>query len=268
MPTASLSLVRRRFEESAERTQALVRDFSYLLAAKVKAELLEEVPRGREWKTYRKSLRLGRVDGLTADRGAFVVYSKAVRRTVREKDAAEVALYVRPRRRAKVSEGVQVLARFSPWTIATLPFAPDAREAALVSRKVRKREVQRLTKLREHDRRYWEKELHRLRVPVADPKAMRRVFGKGVATLPDLAFEALRIELGLSGRKDKPHWRPVLKKVRGYVRGILLDKRLQKTWQDPSFEAWQKGLGSQVRGMSLRRAKGYAAFQRALRVRF
>jgi hypothetical protein len=90
---------------------------------------------------------------------------------------------------------------------------------------------------------------------------------KGVRAVPDVAFEALRLEFGLGGIKGRPHWRPVLRKFAGI--GILGFAETRKNWEltmmDPSFKGW-KSLPSAPQ-ISASKLRDFQKFQQMVNIR-
>ncbi len=160
---------------------------------------------GPRFADYVRALQLVEVGSASP---AYAIYARPLQKRVRKLDPTLTGLYVVPRtkRVAKVPEYVLVLERYSPWTMGTLPVFPTKRDALLVYRTLREEETEAVRKRNETARSEWSSELLRLGVT---PKKDIEFPSKGKA-VPDLAFEALRIEYGLGEGAGRAHWRPAL----------------------------------------------------------
>jgi hypothetical protein len=248
-----------------KRTRAVQRYMAHRLAEQAHEQLLEKIPNGERWAAYRTSLEVAEVEGL-GDADAFVVRANPRSRTVRNVDEPDTLLYIRSRPRLRRPKPkVQVLEKYNPWTLQTLPFMPDRSEAQVVSRKVTKREVKRVEKLRIRDQKIWRKELQAVGVKVPVVRPSQR---KSAATLPDVAHEAFRLEFGI-GQKPEPHWRPTLQKaMRQNVREMQRDPRIRAAMIRPSFTLWKSwGKIKAKNSVRVSEARKYVPFQRKLGIR-
>jgi hypothetical protein len=145
---------------------------------------------------------------------------------------------------------------------------PKRGDALVISRRVNKREVERIEKIRMKDRPKWRRELDR--VGVREVKKDRRLkIPKKVRVLPDVAFEALRLEFGLGGVKSKPHWRPSIRRLiaTGIKSMIRRNNKLKQVFTDLGFRGWKKWPPKTRNKVRMAEARNYLPFQRKLGIR-
>jgi hypothetical protein len=256
-------------QQWSQRFPRLRSRFVFAIAEVVREALLERIPKGDEWAAYRDSLETVRVQGAPKNTTIFSLRSNPSSRRVRQEDVPRTVLYVRPRTSlARKSQKIEILAKFSPWTIQTLPFTPKKSEATVITRRVTPREVERVEKARKKDRIKWQKELsrHGVRVPMRDRKLQART--SVVEGIPDVAFEALRLEFGLGQVNARPHWRPALKElVMTGVKGLLRqDPELRRIVFKRGYSGWKKAAHTRKR-IRMSEARRYLEFQRRLGIR-
>lgn len=243
MPTISVRpdrnaiQARKLVSEWPKRTKGLVRFVAHWAAKRAYDNIQQKVPSGPEWAAYRESLKLASVKGDLEGASAFTVLADPKAREVREVDGPKVLLYIRSRRRLKrVKPEIEILEKYSPWTLQTLPFSPKRSDAQVISRTVTEREVKKVTKARMRDRKQWRFELLRAGSPVSKDRVPDT---RPPQATPDVAFEAMRLEFGL-GVKAAPHWRPAISDVvRAGVTSLQQDPAIQAAFTKPSFTDWQ-----------------------------
>lgn len=242
-------------EQLEERFRETGRALAHQSAVYVLEEVLARLPPG----TYKDSLEV-----VAVGNDAFAVRAIPKARKVAEVDAEATVLYVRPRSRRmlRLHPEIGVLAIHSPWTMDTLPFFPNRRHAKVVSRSVRREEVEAVAEDRKKDQRVWKAELERLGVRpevklVVPPKAR---------VLPDVAFEALRIEFGLGGKKSRAHWRPALRALANQGVPGMLNRRSAAMKPVSSFR-YATGLLPVDGSITMNEAAGFQQFQKRLKVR-
>jgi hypothetical protein len=145
---------------------------------------------------------------------------------------------------------------------------PKRQDALVISRRVSKHEADRITKARMKDRPKWRHELNRY--GHREIKKDRRLnISKKVHALPDVAFEALRMEFGLGGVKPKPHWRPSIRKLIaiGFKSMLRRDPRLKQTFLRPGFQGWKHWPPKTKHKVRMAEARNYLPFQRKLGIR-
>lgn len=265
-PTRVARRSRRLAKEWPRRTKGVRRLVAFRAAEKVRGALLEKIPRNG-WSEYREALKVSRVTGDLGGANAFSVYADPKARKVREVDEPKTLLYIRSRRRLKrVKPEIQVLEKYSPWTLETLPFTPKRSDAQLVSRTVTKREVKKVTKARLRDRKQWRHELLRAGVPL--PKPRLGAEGAVPKVVPDVAFEAMRLEFGF-GVKGVPHWRPAIRSLMGPgVAEFRRDPQIRGAFTKAGFTDWRSWVkidtSTRIR---VEDARKFLPFQKKLGIR-
>jgi hypothetical protein len=235
-PDRRAKRTRKLVSEWPARTRGVCRFVAHWAAQYVHAELLEKIPKG-DWDAYRESLKVARVSGDLGGATAFAVYSSPKARKVREVDEPKTLLYIRSRRRLKrVKPEIEVLEKYSPWTLQTLPFTPKRSDAQVISRTATEREVNKVTRARQKDRKLWRPELIRLGVPVPITRVEAAQLPR---TVPDVAFEATRLEFGF-GVKGVPHWRPAIARLTGAgLSELRRDPGVRSAFTKPAFTDWR-----------------------------
>lgn len=266
-PTRSFQQVLKLVREWPDRTAALLSAVPRDVATKVLEEIRQDIPSGDNWKAYKQSLELAKATGLSEGEEAWVIRTRQKAKKIRRVDGKEVALYVRSHRPPKrPSEEVLVLARFSPWTLDTIPFFPKKSEAIMVSRKMTQREVQKIAKQRQKDASEWKLLLARLGIRDAGKRKKKTM--PDARAVPDVAFEAIRLEFGLGDVRGKMHWRPALRRLRGSgFFGFAKNRRdWRRTMQDPWYREW--GREASAPGIGASGLRDYERFQKMLGFRF
>ncbi len=253
------------FEQWPERTRRLQALLPHLAAEYVLAEILEKLPKGEEWSPYRDSLEVARVAGMPPDTSATVVRSNVHSRRVRRLDVPRTLLYVRAKRRLKTKPEVSVLEKYSPWTLQTLPFTPSRRDALLVTRRAGTRAVEKVAQERLKDRRKWKRELVRAGIKVKDDREVR--IPRTVRALPDVAFEALRLEFGW-GPEHKAHWKPAIRRlIVSGIKSMLRQGQMKRALTSVSFRGWKRWPPRTRYKVRMSEARNYLPFQRKLGIR-
>jgi len=255
-PWATNKLAIRFVEELEDRLREVGRGMAHESAASVLEHIRSKLPRGE----YRDSLELVEVG-----KGTYAIRASGGGKKVSEVDSSSTILYVRPktRRVLRLSPEIGVLARFSPWTMDTLPFFPDRRKATVVSRKVRRSELDHVIEDRKRDEPVWKSELQALGIR----PEVELVVGPKARVLPDVAFEALRMEFGLGGKDSVAHWRPALRALA--TRGIprMLSRRSQIMRPVSSYR-YTPGSSPVDGVITESEADKFEAFQKRLRPKF
>lgn len=201
-----------------QQLESRVREVGKRLAYQSALFVFEEIQRKLPKGPYRDSLQLVDVGD-----GTYAIQAQSTSQKVSDVDAESTVLYVRAkgRRVLRVHPEIGVLARHSPWTMSTLPFFPSRRYAKVISRIVRRSELENILEDREKDKPIWKAELEKLGVR----PAVKLVIPPKSLVIPDVAFEALRIEFGLGGKQGRAHWRPALQALAKKGIPSMLSKR-------------------------------------------
>lgn len=255
------------FGQTNKRAERLRQMVPYIAAQETYRGLMMRIPADRRWNSYRGVLRVVRVGPKGWKSGVFAVYGKPKVSGDRVIDSPRTALYVHIKRNRLTppSAETRVLATFSPWTMETLPFAPKRSEAVVVTRRVSKREVQRITEQRKEDEHEWREQLRK--IGVNQQKSDLGSSDLKAKQVQDVAFEALRLEFGYGGLKAVPHWRPAIREAVQVVRHLWTRRsRLTSamfSYKNREWKKWPPKIGS-VRIAAL---KHMAKFQKRLRVK-
>jgi hypothetical protein len=252
-----------------KRTERFQRYLPYLAAKYVRNELLERIPKTEEWSAYRASLDIAKVTGTPRDLFAYTLRSNMRDRRVRQVDAPKTVLYVRSKNRLRrVKPEIEILEKYSPWTLQTIPFMPKRGDALVITRRVSKREIVAIEKKRLKDRPKWRRELDREghREVKKDNKLK---FPQKAHGMPDVAFEVLRLEFGLGGVKGKPHWRPSIRQLKttGFKSMLRRDRSLKRVFTDPTFRGWKRWPPKTRNKVRIGEARNYLPFQKKLGIR-
>lgn len=162
-------------------------------------------------------------------------------------DAQRTVLEILPKMRGGevVSQAAVVLARNNPWTMQTLPYEPNRREAGIRAKRVDEKSVQAVEKEREAQKSVITQELRALGVPIRETGKVllqRRVSR-------DIAFEVLRREKGI-GMPGKAHWRPAVRAV--YTQHFKSAMEELGLWMaDPGDERWQEDRNLPIEAASV-----------------
>lgn len=256
--------------EWGERQKKLRAMVPYLSAEGLLVKVKELLPTKDEYRVYRNGLRLAQVMGTPGSEPVFAIMVSPKARRIRRVDVPRTVLYIRPRRRMRPPlPEIEILEKFNPWTLESMPFVPNRKDALVVSRKVSEREVQRVSQSRRADRSQWRKEL--VKCGIRDDRLNRRLLRTEVRRLraiPDVEFEALRMEFGLGGTKPVPHWRPAIRRfLPGGLSSMIRHGGLVQALADPGFTEWRSWPPSVLFRVTLDRARRFRPFQRALNVR-
>jgi hypothetical protein len=218
-------------------------------------EVIRRLPPGR----YRNSLELVEVG-----EGSYAIQAKSKAKKVSEVDAEATVLYVRPksRRAVRLHPEIGVLAQYSPWTMDTLPFFPSRRYAKVISRTVRRSELDAVKEDRKRDESLWKSELQRLGIR---PEVKLSVSPKA-RVLPDVAFEALRIEFGLGGKQSRAHWRPALRALAREGIPRMLSQR-SPTIKPVASLRYATSLLPTDGSITMTEAADFVAFEKRLKVK-
>lgn len=243
-------------DQLPSRVKAVIRQLPIDIARMVLDELDESAPDGIEDYPDMLDLRRFTVPGVDSVVGV-VVPKGAQSRSLRMQDAGETVIYVIPveRRTGDLSDaGASILAEHNPWTMDSLPYEPTHRQATLMTRKVSRREVSRITARRKSE---VDSVVSRLKKEAGiDPKRQHSTMLRRRVTR-DVAFEVMRREFGVGGKHDA-HWRPAIGKARRKFISHLMQRKFIRWLAVPSEMRWKKRDVVKLEKTSVRR---FARFQ-------
>jgi hypothetical protein len=255
--------------EGSKRVRAVIDQVPYEASVETRDILLKRIP--KPYVELRKALEVGGVSGLGRKRFAYSVRAASRGRSVPASDLPSTVIYVTVKKKmlTRVLPATKILVEHSPWTLDTLPYQPDEKQAIVVSRKVNPKAVAQVRKLRKKDRRVWLKKMQNagirevrkdLRInPVVQAKA-----------IPDVAFDSIRLEFGLGGLGSSPHWRPaVLALANGeLVRRLRSAPRFVRALTDPEYRGWVRWPKNQAKAnVSQKDVQTYVPFQQKLGIK-
>lgn len=258
----------RLLRELPKRAEVLPAVLPYLAAKYTYNKIKSQLPQGSQFKAYRAGLELVRVRG-----GSGFSYSIRIdpkNRFVKTVKPHQVLVNVRIKesRTMVVSEEIRILTKYNPWTLDSLPFMPDRRQAQLVTQKARPSEVAKVTQERNSQKGQWQVELARFGIKPT-PRAKKIVYSKRMETMPDIVIRALQMEFGLGREQKTAIWRTAISTLKsGGLRAIVKQK---KYWVFPltglSNTLWKKWPPKTRRTISTAEAKKYVAFERKLGIK-
>jgi len=240
-------------DELPLRVEAIIVRFPELIAELVYEELQRDAP--RDIQGYPKMLKLRQIDipGVDSATGIIVPGYEHSQR-LRTADVKDTVLYVMPReyKGRPLDPGAVILAKRNPWTMTTLPYEPERRDASMRSRKVTMREAQKIEARRKADLPQVKAELKEAGV---EAKRLHPTLVQRRVTR-DIAFEVLRKEFGIN-TKHQAHWRPAIRAARRrYVTRVL--RKLVRWLTVPSERRWKVGVRKQrEKASTARRVKGF-----------
>jgi hypothetical protein len=234
----TLEMVDQHFLEL--RVKAIKRKVLNDAAVRLRDEVLLKIPQKPQYSAYRQALRV--IEGGAGDDLVFGV--QAIPTEAEEIDKNTDLITFRPTRKNKNKPDpvVDVLVKYQPWTLDTLPFAPDPEYATLISKRAALPMVKAVSKSRELQRREWTDALVKAgrRVP---PRKEEVDTGK-IKGMPDFVYQALALEFGLGGVKATAAWRPALVTVKGMVSKMFADNsagfaEALLDWQNTEWKKWR-----------------------------
>lgn len=259
----------RLVKEMPKRAAVLPAVLPYLAAKYTLKQIQARLPQGAQFKAYRSGLELVRVRG--GDQGfSYSIRIDPKNRFVRTVKPHQVLVNVRikPSRSMVVDEEIKILKKYNPWTLDSLPFVPDKRQAQLVTQKVRPSEVTKVTKERNNQKSQWQVELARCGIKPT-PRAKKIVYSKNMQNMPDIVVRALQMEFGLGREQKNSIWRTSISTLKSS--GLRAMVKQKKYWVFPltglSNTLWKKWPPKTRRSISVAEAKKYVAFERKLAIK-
>lgn len=251
------------------RLRKLRSEFLYRAVKFAFDELTNRIPATQELRAYRSSLEMARITGVGKDSDAYAIRANLKARLVRKVDVPRTILYIRARSKLrKVPPEIAILERFNPWTVETLPFVPNRKDAVMVQRKSNNKEVVSVAREKNRLSKEWKRELARVGIRGSKLAKARVKLAKPIKVIPDVFYDALRLEFGLGGMKPKPHWRPAILRMMTTgvpsIRSALFTKDNLTQFQR---RAWVNFPTRVSKRITVSEAKSFAEFQRRLGIR-
>lgn len=191
-----------------------------------------------DMKTYKESLRVVKIVGL--DEGiTFAIVSDADKDNTEDLDLETTAVYIVNKSKSKL---LNILEEFSPWTLDTLPIGFNPKDAEIVYRNITKGEFLRLRDERRQTLFNIKDFLVRYGGKEPSVNSARDIMD--ISAMPDLAFQVIRMELGL-GVKRIPHWSRALRELEKWVRNDFLKSGIfQDYLADEKFNKYKESEDS------------------------
>lgn len=255
----------RQWGKRAERLKAYI---PYLATEMVRKAVQARIPNKQTYAAYKQSLETAAIVGVSPGEFAYCVRARIHSRRVRKIDVSKSLLYIRPRSKiGRVKPEILILEKYSPWTAAQLPFQPGKADAIVLTRKVNRRLVDQVSKKCARQRPRWRHALDKL--GLHETKKKRLELPRKAKVLPDVVFEALRLEFGTGGTKARPHWRPA---ISGLVHGgisamIRRHSGLKQAFTQPRFRGWKKWPPKTRNKVRIGEARSFMGFQKRLGIR-
>ncbi len=213
----------------------------YEMADYVYEGVSKKIPSAAEFKSYRKALRVSQITGLPSDTVGYAVEARANDKEM--ESASRVIVYVRAKKAMPGTRNrAEVLERFNPWTLDTLPFMPTKDEAVLVRRKVRIKQVAEVARDKRATKSQWMPALNKMGVRASQLKGKIQKALSGKA--PEFAPRAIGLEFPDVTRTTKtagpPPWRHTLIDFTRHELPRFMQKRpeLARWVTDPSSKDW------------------------------
>lgn len=194
-------------------------------------KLLSFIP--NEMDGYKDSLKIVMLKGIKGG-VCFAIVSEADEISGGDLPVDTTAVYIV--NKSFDSKLLRILEAFSPWTMDRLPLGFDENETDVIYREVTKGEVLRLRSENDQVLRDIHDQLMRYGAERGSSKKI-----SNIKALPDLAFKAMRMELGL-GVKRIPHWSKALKGLASWVKNDFKKEGLfYKYLADENFNKYKSG---------------------------
>jgi hypothetical protein len=241
-PSMALQQTLEMFEQHVveQRVKSIRRKVLFDAATRLHESVLLKLPQKPQYSAYRNALRI--VEAGIGDDLVFAVQALPTEAEEIDKNTDIITFKPTRKNKGKPDPTVDVLIKYQPWTMDTLPLAPDPAYATLVSKRASNTMVKAVSKARELQRREWTDAL--LKAGTRLPPRKDDVDTTKIKGMPDFVYQALALEYGLGGVKAVAAWRPALVSVKGMVSKMfssdsagfaeaLLD------WQNTEWKKWR-----------------------------
>lgn len=214
------------------RYKAIREEEAQLISENLESVFLDFKKEPRPEKTRRR-----RETTMQAEHYAGVV-THAIKKSSKDIDQTRNLIKVLPNKRnlQQSSASVFVLVRYGPWTLKTLPYIPDAKEATIIFMKVEPEQVIKVGKKNKKE----SKKVRSLLLQNGVKYAHRAEVMKDLHGFNDLEYWTLKKEFGIDARKVSV-WRPALRYItkEGYKKIMKKHIELYRTLFDPTFKSYQ-----------------------------
>lgn len=261
--------VMRLAKEWPERMTNVAAMISFLAADYTKRSLQDRLGQDPSLRSYKDALDVSQVKGLKKGESAYSVHLNTNAPAVRKVAPKRTILEVRAvkRRTVATDPSALILERYSPWTLDTLPFKPDRKDAIVIMRKASAAAVMKVAAEKRRQQSRWSRELRRAGIRAADRQ--NQLSFPTEASIPNMAADALTTEFGLGKKRPNPAWRLSVQRLqREALPAFLKDqKHFVFPLTRPSDKVWKTWPPPTKRHISAAQAGRYSAFQNRLGIR-
>jgi len=222
-------------EEMLKRYDWFLFEFGKRITRIVHEDLLGRISQIPGSTRYKKSLIVAEIRD-KGNRAWWTIIAKSLPLESDEFAASRSVIRVVGRYDGEENPVGEILERFSPWTIETIPFAPSARQAVVIIEEVGDAKVRQVANQKKQQ----------MGDIIAAMKRFDLLFEprfsvqKKLKVVTELEVEALRQEFGMVPG-GKAHWRPAIKHgLKQGVRTLMKEKDLIKSITDPSFKKYKR----------------------------
>lgn len=233
------------FKDITRRYDWFLWEFGRRLTYLVHEELLGRIGDMAGSSNYKKRMIVAEIRD-RAPRAWWAIVAKA--ETLQEGEYSDKAsiLYVERRYPALETDEdpvSQILEKYGPWTVNTIPFVPSQRQALVVLKTVSVERVKQVENGNFADAQSITGLMRHYGIPFETRFNVR----KKLRVIRDLEDLALRLEFGQEPG-GKAHWRPSVKfGKRGAVRMLRSDKDLIRSMTDPNFNKHKRFIHSKYK---------------------
>lgn len=249
-------------KELDKRADAFKRMFTYAVATDLLDLVKSKIPSTGQGAQLAKSLKVSE-----GPNSVFAVSISSKSQNIKKTDAPVTLIYIKARRiQDRVRQDIKILQDYSPWTIDTLPFWPDKKQALIIQRKVDKKIVDRIAKLRQDSSKEVKNKLIKLGQKDTNSAISRKTidFRKAKA-IPDVAFQMLTMEFGGGSQRGMHMWRNALNElIPGKIKNIAERyKKIKLAMSDSRDNTWRSWprVNDKIKSMEL---KSFIKFQKQL----
>jgi hypothetical protein len=256
--TGDWGKIARLFRSREKRLDRMRHNLVRELMKRFKKDLESKLPASDEMKQYVEAIEERRLTGsFRKPEFAYALIAVPEKMDLKDLNKAQTVVYA-VRTKSVVSDLAVLLIELSPWIVDRLPVNIPEDEVKLHHRNVTEDEVERLRErsdevlaTRKSDLRKAGARFKRREEDPDPPQSM-----------PDLAFKALRMELGIKHRQVK-HWGYAIEQVENHLKQMLRgDNDYRKYIADPYFTEWNAPMENREKMSAQEFLRDYFEFQK------
>lgn len=247
------------------RTTYFKKAILFYASQKLKELVVSNIVPSKDTNDYIESIQQAFISTANNKESSYAVMVNPKARKIKKVQTDRTLLYIKPIKKAGKSDPkVLILERFGPWTLDTLPFMPDKRIADIVTKKVNENDVRKISQARTKDAPIWKRELQKVGAKLpSDSNKLVSINSR--KSIPDVAFESLRMEFGLDGNESSSHWRRAVSElVSSALLSIMQSKKLDRFLNDSDFKDYKTMIPGVPFRITPSEARSLAVFQRKL----